>query len=227
MMVNGARLVPDPSGALWWPGEKTLVVADLHFEKGSSFATRGRNFLPPYDTRATVEALARLVRHYTPKRLVALGDSFHDDGAASRLHIDDVARLERIAEQTELVWIAGNHDPSPPDGLGGRIEEELAIGPLRFRHIPEGREAGEVAGHLHPKATVVVRGHGLTRRCFVTDGVKLVLPAFGAYAGGLDVRDQAFFTLFRRRFTAWMLGDARVFPVPAARLGFAESEATA
>jgi DNA ligase-associated metallophosphoesterase len=218
LLVNGARLVPDPSGALWWPAEKTLAVADLHFEKGSSFATRRRNFLPPYDTRATAEALNSLVRRFQPRRLIALGDSFHDGGAVARLHADDVARLKRIAGLTELIWIAGNHDPAPPADLGGRVETVLDIGPLRFQHIPEGKRPGEVAGHLHPKATVVVRGHAMTRRCFVTDGVKLILPAFGAYTGGLDVRDPAFLPLFRRRFHAWMLGDRQVFPIPAARL---------
>jgi len=224
VLVNGVRLVPDASGALWWPGERTLVVADLHLEKGSAYAAAGRSMLPPYDTRATVEKLAQLMRRYSPKRLIALGDSFHDGEAGGRLSGDDRARLLRLTSATEMIWIAGNHDPAPPANLGGVVMEVFSSGGLTFQHLPEGRTAGEVAGHLHPKASVVVRGRKVTRRCFVTDGAKLVLPAFGAFTGGLSVMDQAFVALFRRRFHAWMLGDGQVFPVPAARILGSEDE---
>ncbi len=217
-MVNGVRLTPDPSGALWWPDARSLVVADLHLEKGSSYARRGV-MLPPYDTRATLDKLDSLVRRYTPARVIALGDSFHDGDGAARLADDDADRLRRLAQQTRWIWIAGNHDPAPPDWLGGTVTDELADGGLVLRHQarPE-RQPGEVSGHYHPKASVVVRGRHLTRRCFMTDGIRLILPAFGAYAGGLDVRDEAFVPLFRHRFHAWVLGDQQVFPVPSQRI---------
>lgn len=219
MMVNSVRLTPDPSGALWWPEARTMIVADLHLEKGSAFARRGV-LLPPYDSRATLDKLDALVRRYAPRRLIALGDSFHDPDAADRLSADDLGRFKRISEKAQILWIAGNHDPVPPTAmLGGEVVEELTEGGLVFRHQAASvRVAGEVSGHYHPKASVTVRGRRLTRRCFVTDGARLVLPAFGAYAGGLDVRDAAFVPLFRHRFQAWILGDTQVFPVPSQRI---------
>ncbi len=212
LTVHGARLVPDPSGGLYWPEQDTLVVADLHFEKGSGFATRGRGVLPPYDTRATLGALAGLCRRFRPRRVVCLGDSFHDRKAEARLGPDEREMLHALVGRHDWIWICGNHDPAPD--FAGRIEGTISLGPLIFRHAPSpGPMPGEVAGHLHPSAAISVRGHSMRRRCFAADGARLVLPAFGAYAGGLDVRDPAFATLFDGPFHAWMLGRRAVHPV--------------
>ena len=122
----------------------------------------------------------------------------------------------RFRRASEWIWIAGNHDPEPPSWLGGQIAEEVAIGGLLFRHEPSAAPfAGEIAGHLHPCASVTRRGRTLRRRCFVSDGVRLVMPAFGAYAGGLDVRDVAVRTLFPEIFRAYVLGNRRVYAVAA------------
>jgi DNA ligase-associated metallophosphoesterase len=172
--------------------------------------------LPPYDTRATLKRVAALVARHAPARIIALGDSFHDPYAADRL--DDVERetLLHLGARAEWIWIAGNHDPAPPSWLGGRVTEEVAIGGLVFRHepLPQGG-AGEIAGHLHPCKSVTRRGRTLRRRCFVSDGLRLVMPAFGAYAGGLDVRDRAVRTLFADAFLAYLLGRERVYRVMA------------
>lgn len=218
MMVNGVRLTCDPSGALWWAERRTLVLADLHLEKGSGLAAAGAGLLPPYDTRATLGRIEMLQRRYRPATTICLGDSFHDGNAGERLGEEDAARLRRLTAAADWIWIEGNHDPHPPQNLGGRVLPEFSVGGLHFRHLPTGAQAGEVAGHLHPKAAVRVRGRRLARRCFVTDGAKLVLPAFGAYAGGLCVLDPAFHALFRRNFHAWMLGENEVIPVQAGRL---------
>ena len=218
MLVNGARLVGDPSGALWWPDHRALILADLHLEKGSGIAARGAGLLPPYDTRATLCAIEALFRRYRPAMLISLGDSFHDRGATARLGHEDSHRLRRLTAATDWIWIEGNHDPEPPAGVGGRALGEIALGPLVFRHQATGGPAGEVSGHLHPKAAVRVRGRRLTRRCFVTNGARLVLPAFGAYTGGLCVLDPAFKPLFRHGFHAWMLGEEQLYPVPSSRL---------
>ncbi len=215
IIVNGERLVLDSSGALWWPATRTLVFADLHFEKGSSYARRGV-LLPPYDTRATLGRVAQDVRRYAPARIIALGDSFHERDAAERLDDEERAMLREMGEAAEWLWIAGNHDPAPPAWLGGHVAEEAAIGGLRFRHAPQGdAAAGEIAGHLHPCATVTRRGRSLRRRCFVSDGERLLMPAFGAYAGGLDVRDKAVVSLFASRFLTYVLGMNRVYAVAA------------
>ena len=215
IVVNGERLVLDAAGALWWPGERTLVFADLHFEKGSSYAWRGQ-MLPPYDTRTTLRRMAALIAERNPERVIALGDSFHDKDAADRLDEEERATLSRLGQAAEWIWIAGNHDPEPPSWLGGTIAEEVAIGALVLRHEPQaGRAAGEIAGHLHPCASVTRHGRTLRRRCFASDGTRLVLPAFGAYAGGLDVREHALRSLFADAFRAYVLGQRRVYAVAA------------
>ncbi len=215
IQVNGEDLVLDAAGALWWPGERTLVFADLHFEKGSSYA-RGGQMLPPYDTRSTLNRMARLIAAHAPARVIALGDSFHDKNAAERLDDVDRATLSRLSESAEWIWIAGNHDPEPPAWLGGRVAEETAIGALIFRHEPlPGSSPGEIAGHLHPCARVTRHGRSIRRRCFASDGARMVLPSFGAYTGGLDVREHVLRSLFADAFRAYVLGQSRVYTVAA------------
>jgi DNA ligase-associated metallophosphoesterase len=211
--VNGERLMLDPSGAVYWPVEHTAIFADLHFEKGSSLARQERA-LPPYDTHETLARMEHVLARYPVRRVIALGDSFHDRDAAERLDEGASSRLRARVQTTEWIWIAGNHDPDPPAWLGGSVTSEIAVGALLFRHEPRAiGQAGEVAGHLHPCATVVRRGRGLRRRCFVSDGRRLLLPAFGAYAGGLDVHETPIATLFPRSFLAYVLGARRVYVV--------------
>jgi DNA ligase-associated metallophosphoesterase len=212
--LAGASFVMDPAGALYWPEERLLAVADLHFEKGSSYAAR-RVFLPPYDTAATLMRLLELICLYEPKRIVALGDSFHDAAASTRLTAQDRARIRSLQTGRDWIWIAGNHDPAAPSALDGDVMDEYAVGTICFRHAPqEAASAGEIAGHLHPVARVGGLGGTVRRRCFVSDGTRCILPAFGAYAGGLNLRDEAFGFLFREadRF-AHILGRSQVYRV--------------
>ena len=162
--VAGVALVADCAGALYWPEEGALLVADLHLEKGSSFAARGV-LLPPYDTAAALARLARLIAAYAPRVVIALGDSFHDGAGPARLGDGDRAALGALQRGRDWIWITGNHDPQPADGIGGSFGGALALGPLVFRHQPTGA-AGEVAGHLHPVARVSGRGRTVSRRCF-------------------------------------------------------------
>jgi len=215
LSVAGADFIMDPSGALFWPHESLLAVADLHFEKGSAYAAR-RVFLPPYDTAATLAALFEIVARYQPRTIVALGDSFHDAMGSARLSPQDQQTLLDLQKLRHWIWISGNHDPEAPIGLGGDVMDELEIGPIRFRHAPqESAEAGEIAGHLHPMARVGGLGGSVRRRCFVSDGHRCILPAFGAFTGGLNLRDQAFDMLFRGMNPfAHVLGRDRVYRVP-------------
>ncbi len=213
--VAGVSLLADLSGALWWDDERLLVVSDLHLEKGSSYAARG-TLLPPFDTAATLARLAGAIARYNPKLVIALGDSFHDRDAHMRLSGDDRASIADLQVGRDWLWIAGNHDPSPRD-VGGSVADEIAIGAVTFRHEPTGAR-GEIAGHLHPKARVATRARSVERRCFVSDGERAVMPAFGAYAGGLSVRDAAFAKIFpKRSFIAHVLGDTRLHSIAAAR----------
>ncbi len=202
----GERLMLDPSGALWWPARRLLAVADLHLEKGSALAARG-SLVPPYDSRATLERLIRLVRLYRPDRLVLLGDSFHDRTGAARLGQAEREALATLSRLTAITWLSGNHDPG--------AAEEAHEPPLTFRHVPRGR-TGEISGHLHPKAAVTMRGAWVARACFVADSRRLLLPAFGAYTGGLDVRDPAIRGLFPRGARVFLLGKDRLFSFPLA-----------
>jgi DNA ligase-associated metallophosphoesterase len=210
--LGGVVCALDLSGALYMPHEATLVVADLHLEKGSSLARRG-SLLPPYDTRTTLLALAGVIARYDARRVIALGDSFHDVGGPDRLDDADVGTLASMQTGREWVWVVGNHDPELPGALGGDIVADLSVGDLTLRHAPEARAACELAGHLHPVGKVVLRGGGVRRRCFVTDGARCVMPAFGAYAGGLNVCDPVFQPLFPNGLTAHVIGGERLFAI--------------
>jgi DNA ligase-associated metallophosphoesterase len=213
--VAGVSFTADLSGALFWEHERLLVVSDLHLEKGSSFAARGV-LLPPFDTVATLGRLADVIARFDPRTVIALGDSFHDRDAHERLSAPDRDALSALQARRDWIWISGNHDPALPDDLGGTVASEVAVGGIVFRHEPTGAFA-EIAGHLHPKARVSMRGRSIERRCFASDGARVVMPAFGAYAGGLSIRDKAFATLFSADFIAHVLGDRRMHAIAAAR----------
>src|SRR3979409_2365221 len=204
--VAGVDLVADLSGALFWEEQILLVVSDLHLEKGSSFAARGV-LLPPYDTAATLARIAVLIARFAPRVVIALGDSFHDGKGPARIAAVDRAALAELQHGRDWIWIAGNHDPDPADGIGGSFGSALAIGALVFCHEPTGAK-GEIAGHLHPIARVAGRGRTVSRRCFASDGVTLLMPAYGAFAGGLNVRNRAFAGVFGTpAFTVHLLGE--------------------
>ena len=211
--VAGAQVMLRASGALWLEAERALVVADLHLEKGSSYAARGQ-MLPPYDTRETLMRLAAEVEALAPAMVVLLGDTFHDRKSEGRLAADDAERLRGLARGRTLVWVVGNHDADGPQALPGDTVAELTLLGLTLRHEPQaGLQPGEVAGHLHPAARVTASRGSVRRRCFITDGDRAILPAFGAYAGGLNVRDQAFAGMFARPPLAGALGTHRVHAV--------------
>ena len=215
---NGASLLADPSGALLWPEHRMMVVADLHLEKGASLAARGVP-LPPYDTRETLDRLEAAIARYRPERLVCLGDSVHDARAARGITRAVAERILGLASGRDWIWIAGNHDPEPGLLPGGRSLPELAVAPLLFRHEASGgAAAGEVSGHYHPRARVRLRGRTVSGRCFVLDRKRLILPAFGAYAGGLDVTDAAFGAVLASGFEVLFAGPRRVYRFPAAAL---------
>ena len=207
------QLMADQSGALIWPDKKLLVIADLHLEKGSSFARRG-SLIPPYDTRSTLNRLAKVLMRWAPDRVISLGDGFHDGEASRRLSEGDRARLKSVTSCYDWTWITGNHDPLPPDDVGGKVADVVEIDGLTFRHMPtEGEVAGEIAGHLHPKASVVARGRRVCRPCFIADARRVLLPAFGSYTGGLSVSDPAVGSLFPDDYRAYLLGRDRIHKV--------------
>lgn len=217
--VAGEIALADRRGALFLPAARLLAVSDLHLEKGSALARRGQ-LIPPYDSAATLALLTAVIARYEPAVVVSLGDSFHDSAGPDRLHPVFRAQLEALMAGRDWYWIAGNHDPELPPGLPGEVARELALGSLLFRHEPS-RDAGpgEIAGHLHPCARIVQRGRSVRRRCFASDGSRVIMPAFGAYTGSLNVLDRAYAGLFRRAsLTAYMVGAERVFAIAGSLL---------
>jgi len=217
--IAGQRACCDQSGALFFPDDALLVVSDLHLEKGAAFARRG-SFVPPYDTAATLQRLGAVIARYRPKTVISLGDSFHDRRGPSEMPAPFRDALVMLTEGRTWIWVAGNHDPDAPAGVPGETVQEVRCGPLMFRHQPSARPVGgEIAGHLHPCARIVQRGRSVRRRCFASDGRRLVMPAFGTYTGSLNVLDRAYAGLFSREaLTAYLLGDRGIYAIAGSLL---------
>ncbi|MEP6869842.1 MAG: ligase-associated DNA damage response endonuclease PdeM, partial [Novosphingobium sp.] len=178
-------------GALFWPRERALLVADLHLEKGSFFARFGQ-MLPPYDSRETMERLALAIRQTGARRVLCLGDSFHDAGGADRLEPYAAGMLAALTRAVDWVWITGNHDAEVTPREGGARHDELELGGITLRHQARTGEAGlELSGHFHPRLKLNLRGRRIVRPCTVASESRLILPAFGAFTGGMDAGDPA------------------------------------
>lgn len=217
--VRGEAFICDWDGCLYWREQELLVVSDLHLEKGSSFARKGI-MVPPYDTGETLVRLAERIKHWRPKTIISLGDSFHDEDAHERVPQQYWDQLRGMMLGVNWIWISGNHDPTLPADLGGTFAHEIAIGQISFRHEPQQGEAkGEIAGHLHPKGKINRRFKSVTRPCFVSDGKRLIMPAFGAYTGGLNIRHKAFKGMLNEAsLSAVLLGNKRVFHIAGKNL---------
>jgi len=187
----GETFSATPDGALFWPACQALLVADLHLEKASWFARLGQ-FLPPYDSHATLTALAREVDRTGATRLYCLGDSFHDRFGCDRLPDQARSLLSSMTDKLDWTWIVGNHDPGFADHCGGTLVEEAEVAGVVLRHEAVRDDARpEISGHFHPKLRVNMRGRHVSRRCFVASATKLILPAFGSLTGGLDASHPA------------------------------------
>lgn len=182
----GHEFVAYPDGALYWPARQALLLADLHLEKASWFA-RGGQFLPPYDSAATLAAIAAVADRSGARRLYCLGDSFHDPKGCDRLPGEARALLLSLTSALDWTWIVGNHDPGFTNVCGGRIADEIALDGIILRHEAQvGEPRPEMSGHFHPKLRLNLNGRHISRRCFVASATKLILPAFGSLTGGLD-----------------------------------------
>jgi DNA ligase-associated metallophosphoesterase len=183
---TGETFFPTTAGALFWPAEQALLVADLHLEKASWFARLGQ-FLPPYDSHATLTAVAAEVERTGATRLFCLGDSFHDAFGCDRLPASARELLKELTSRLEWTWIVGNHDPGFADHCGGRIADEVELAGIILRHEAIREESRpEISGHFHPKLRLHLKGRQVSRRCFVASATKIIMPAFGALTGGLD-----------------------------------------
>lgn len=212
--LSGVAAVCDLTGALYLPDHDTLVVSDLHLEKGAAFARRGQ-LLPPYDTLATLTLLQSVLARYQPRTIISLGDNFHDRVGSALMPHTFREMVRSLAVGRDIIWINGNHDPDGISDLPGISLDEFTLAGLTFRHEPSlAHGRGEVAGHLHPAATVRRREKSVRRPCFATDGSRMIMPSFGVTTGGLDLRHKAFTGLFARTdLIAHLLGRDRIYSV--------------
>ena len=212
----GETLTPQPCGALHWPAQDALLVADLHFEKASAFDKRG-HLLPPYDSADTLAFLIDTLEATGARRVFCLGDSFHDAAGPSRLPPAPRAALRALTTNLDWLWITGNHDDAAAASIGGSVMAEARIGPLTLRHQADPADpAPELSGHFHPKLAVSARGRRIVRRCFAVSSTKIILPAYGAFTGGLFITDPAFAAAMPGQISAFVAEAGRLlrFPVP-------------
>ncbi len=189
---GGQEFVVAGDAALYWPAQSAMLVADLHLEKGSSYAARYSQMLPPYDSLDTLRSLSILIAQYAPKSIYCLGDNFHDNGGEARLSSGAADLLRQLTSQVDWCWIVGNHDPELAALFGGRVAGEVTLSDITLRHAADLSWVGaEITGHYHPKYRVKMLGRTISRRCFVANQRKLIMPAFGAFTGGLDAADPA------------------------------------
>lgn len=214
-VFGGETLVSVDTAALWWPREEALIVADLHLEKGSWFAARGQ-MLPPYDSAATIKRLTALAQMWDARAIYCLGDNFHDDAGVARLSDQAVEALHQLSARSQIHWIVGNHDsgiiePTSGAPAGGKVYDDIAVHGLTMQHIARSNPTQpELSGHYHPKLRTRLQDRVVSRPCFVMDDRKLILPAFGAYAGGLDIYDEAIQSHFPQGMTALVHTKARL-----------------
>jgi uncharacterized protein len=210
----GLTVTLDQSGAAWLSTRSTLIVSDLHLEKGSNAAARG-SLIPAFDSHDTLTRLRCVIEAYRPARVVCLGDSFHDTRAGERMaEADRQALTSLCALAEEWIWIGGNHDQEAPEFCGGERRIDLRIDGVTLRHEPNAvREMPEIAGHFHPKASIPAGGHRLPGRCFCVSDDLLIMPAFGAYTGGLRSSAQELPSLHRAEPKIFMLHASKIWRV--------------
>lgn len=212
--ICGTSFLAHVSGALYWPSENTLIVADLHLEKASSYAERGV-MLPPYDSRETLMRLGEVIDYFGAESVIALGDSFHDCNGCDRLGAEDRETLSIIQDGINWTWVTGNHDPVIGRDVGGTVRREVRLGGVDLRHEPRATATThEIAAHMHPAAKLALHGYTIRRPCFISNGLRLILPAFGSFTGGLNILDEAYLPLFGNDgFAVWMMGQEGLYPV--------------
>jgi DNA ligase-associated metallophosphoesterase len=214
LSIGDLRLTPDISGVLHEPNEKILIVSDLHLEKASSLARRG-SLLPPYDTLDTLRRLSLAIDRLRPQTIISLGDTWHDTHGPSRMSDYNATLFATLRKNMDWIFITGNHDPDPPRFSSARVMNEIEIGGVYFRHEPKAKiTEPEIAGHLHPAAKIRAKGRSVRRKCFISDSMRCVLPAFGSLTGGLNVLDKAFDPLFpEQKFLTHIVSSDQLFTV--------------
>jgi metallophosphoesterase superfamily enzyme len=212
--VSGRQLIADNSGALYWPARRALLVADLSPVSGLNGAPNGANGRGA-SARQTLVKLAEVMDRYEPATVIVLGDGLHVDGTAAAMPAEDLEILRILQEDRDWIWITGYADRPAPPQLGGSTCAELETAGIALRPRPtSGWATHEIAASMRPAAHLLLYGYSLRRACFVGNRQRLLMPAFGGAAGGVNVLDDAFRPLFGAGGMAvWMLGQEGLYPV--------------
>lgn len=210
----------DAMGAIYLPEQDLLIVADLHFEKGS-FLSQHFSPLPRYDSRATLDKLNKLQVRYHPQTILCAGDSFHDSQSVDRLASEDFTQLTELIERvSQWVWVLGNHDPDIPVSVPGLVVDQWHIKlqsglqvVCRHESIDDG--SAEIIGHFHPKGRFTLSGRLFGGKCLLISKRRIIMPSMGQYTGGLDINDDAILTLIPESARqAYLLYQGKVFALP-------------
>lgn len=217
---SGHRLLLDAAGVLIWPAQDLIIFSDLHLEKGS-FLSQFANPLPRFDSKDTLKRMAQMVAIYDCQTVVCLGDSLHDGNALSRMQFDDLFALNSMVESVQnWTWILGNHDPEIPLAIKGERAPHLQKQDLLLVHEPENLAEFEgvraqIIGHFHPKSSYRISNRKVTGKCFVCANNILLMPAYGKYTGGLDVKHEAFKPMLGSRkeadYSLFLLYNSRIY----------------
>ena len=213
--ISENELVAMPSGALWWPAQSILCVSDLHFGKSNRLARMGQSWIPPYENQDTLLRLETDLDSTSAKKIICLGDSFDDNEASQSLPSDELLWITKMQAGREWIWISGNHDPSPKN-LGGSFLHYLEIEKLYFQHIASADDRFEISGHYHPKIRVIIKGQSFTRRCFLVDKNRVILPSYGTYTGGLYCNRDPLRSIMQQNAIALMTGQ-EIYPIPISK----------
>lgn len=218
ILLSGKSFIADQTGALYWPAEKTLIVSDLYLEKGSYLTDEGV-VLPPYDTASVFEKLEEALDRYDPHRVIALGDSFCDEDEA-RLSAHDADWLYDLMEDRDWYWVCEPDRADVPECFGGTVLPHLTLGGIKFRYEPvRAPVSHEIAGRMHPVAQISEYGHVMRGRCFVSNGMRLILPSMGKYSLGANVLGSAFDSLLGHDgLFVWTINAGRVAQVASGQL---------
>ncbi|MEW4467840.1 ligase-associated DNA damage response endonuclease PdeM [Parasphingorhabdus sp. JC815] len=219
---HAGPIVLDAVKAAFLPRSRTLLVADLHFEKGSYLQSAGNALLPPYDTLETLSRLNRAIAAFRPEHIVALGDSFHDAGVSERIDKKHVEMLNNIVNSTaRFTWILGNHDPEIPATVEGEREDHLEVEGFLLTHLPVEAGPGQIniCGHLHPKASLKIGRGKRSYPCFACSSSRIILPSFGAYTGGLSVEHPAIKNILGDNKFFMLTSPSGIYPIKALRAG--------
>ena len=212
-------------GGLYLPDFQSLIISDLHIGKGAAHRRNGQ--IPGYDTDNTLARLDAAISHAKPKQTILLGDSFHSQEQANSLPTYHREHIAQIATQTQLIWIEGNHDPHLPHSVPGEHCSYLSLGTLLLSHQPVYQSdhpktliAGQIVGHFHPKAKLQLSARNFSAKCFIHDASLMILPAFGAYTGGLNILHTDIQALFGSGQQSYLLHQQAIYHFPVSRRHF-------